>query len=99
MTDKSSPVSITPQQLVSLRRDARHIKLAKGKIRARQSGAHMSKLRVKVGQRVSRGQHIGDMGASGRVTGVHLHYEVRRYGKTMDPLGFVNLGPKLRKFL
>lgn len=45
MTDKPSPVSITPQQLVSLRRDARHIKLAKGKIRARQSGAHMSKLR------------------------------------------------------
>jgi len=45
MTEKPSPVSITPQQLVSLRRDARHIQLAKGKIRARQTGAHMSKLR------------------------------------------------------
>lgn len=45
MSNKPSPVSITPQQLVSLRRDARHIKLAKGKIRARQGGAHMSKLR------------------------------------------------------
>jgi murein DD-endopeptidase MepM/ murein hydrolase activator NlpD len=48
--------------------------------------AHLSKLRVKVGQRVSRGQRIGDMGASGRVTGVHLHYEVRVGGKAVNPM-------------
>lgn len=42
---KNSPVSISAQQLVALRRDARRIKLAKGKIRARQTGGHMSKLR------------------------------------------------------
>ena len=51
--------------------------------------AHMSKLRVKVGQRVSRGQHIGDMGASGRVTGVHLHYEVRVGGKAVNPMIYI----------
>ncbi|WP_339759066.1 M23 family metallopeptidase [uncultured Sulfitobacter sp.] len=51
--------------------------------------AHMSKMRVKTGQRVSRGQHIGDMGASGRVTGVHLHYEVRIGGKAVNPMIFI----------
>ena len=51
--------------------------------------AHMSRLRVKVGQRVSRGQHIGDMGASGRVTGVHLHYEVRVGGKAVNPMIYI----------
>lgn len=51
--------------------------------------AHMSRLRVKVGQRVSRGQRIGDMGASGRVTGVHLHYEVRVGGKAVNPMIYI----------
>ncbi|WP_282060001.1 M23 family metallopeptidase [Roseobacter litoralis] len=51
--------------------------------------AHLSKIRVKVGQRVSRGDHIGDMGASGRVTGVHLHYEVRVGGKAVNPMIFI----------
>ncbi|MFT6023172.1 MAG: murein DD-endopeptidase MepM/ murein hydrolase activator NlpD [Ascidiaceihabitans sp.] len=51
--------------------------------------AHQSKIRVKVGQRVSRGQRIGDMGASGRVTGVHLHYEVRVGGKAVNPMIYI----------
>ncbi len=51
--------------------------------------AHMSKMRVKVGQRVSRGARIGDMGASGRVTGVHLHYEVRVGGKAVNPMIYI----------
>ncbi|MFK7834881.1 MAG: DUF5930 domain-containing protein [Sulfitobacter sp.] len=51
--------------------------------------AHLSRLRVKVGQRVSRGQQIGDMGASGRVTGVHLHYEVRVGGKAVNPMIYI----------
>ncbi len=51
--------------------------------------AHLSKLRVKVGQRVSRGDRIGDMGASGRVTGVHLHYEVRVGGKPVNPMTYI----------
>jgi len=51
--------------------------------------AHMSKLRAKVGQRVSRGDRIGDMGASGRVTGVHLHYEIRVGGKAVNPMIYI----------
>ncbi|QBF32250.1 M23 family metallopeptidase [Thalassococcus sp. S3] len=51
--------------------------------------AHLSRLRVKVGQRVSRGDRIGDMGASGRVTGVHLHYEVRVGGRPVNPMIYI----------
>ena len=51
--------------------------------------AHLSKIRVKVGQRVSRGDHIGDMGATGRSTGVHLHYEVRVGGKAVNPMIYI----------
>ena len=51
--------------------------------------AHLSRLNVNVGQRVSRGDRIGDMGASGRVTGVHLHYEVRVGGKAVNPMIYI----------
>lgn len=51
--------------------------------------AHMSKIRVKVGQRVSRGDRIGDMGNSGRSTGTHLHYEVRVGGKAINPMTYI----------
>ncbi|WP_372603247.1 DUF5930 domain-containing protein [Actibacterium sp.] len=50
---------------------------------------HMSKIRVKVGQRVSRGDQIGDMGNSGRSTGTHLHYEVRVGGKPVNPMTYI----------
>ena len=48
--------------------------------------AHMSKIRVKKGQRVSRGDRNGDMGNTGRSTGTHLHYEVRVGGKAVNPM-------------
>ncbi len=51
--------------------------------------AHQAKLRVKVGQRVSRGDHIGDMGNSGRSTGTHLHYEVLLGGKPVNPMTYI----------
>lgn len=51
--------------------------------------AHLSKMRVNVGQKVSRGDLIGDMGASGRVTGVHLHYEVRVGGEAVNPMIYI----------
>jgi murein DD-endopeptidase MepM/ murein hydrolase activator NlpD len=54
--------------------------------------AHLAKIRVKEGQRVSRGDHIGDMGNSGRSTGTHLHYEVRVNGRAVNPMTFIKAG-------
>ncbi|PHQ95630.1 MAG: peptidase M23 [Marinosulfonomonas sp.] len=51
--------------------------------------AHQSKLRVKKGQRVSRGDRIGDMGNSGRSSGSHVHYEIRVDGKAVNPMTFI----------
>lgn len=51
--------------------------------------AHKSRILVKPGQRISRGDHIGDMGATGRVTGVHLHYEVRLNGRPVNPMVYL----------
>jgi len=51
--------------------------------------AHQSNIRVKVGQRVSRGDQIGDMGSSGRSSGSHLHYEVRVNGIAVNPMTFI----------
>ncbi len=51
--------------------------------------AHLSKSRVKVGQRVERGDRIADMGSTGRSTGSHLHYEVRIDGKPVNPSKFI----------
>ena len=51
--------------------------------------AHASKLLVKTGQRVSRGQRIALVGNSGLATGPHLHYEVHVNGRPVDPLKYV----------
>ncbi|WP_330333620.1 LysM peptidoglycan-binding domain-containing M23 family metallopeptidase [Streptomyces sp. NBC_00536] len=53
---------------------------------------HMSQLSVSVGQSVSAGQAIGLSGATGNVTGPHLHFEIRTgpgYGTDIDPLGYL----------
>jgi murein DD-endopeptidase MepM/ murein hydrolase activator NlpD len=41
---------------------------------------------VRPGDRVERGQTIGQIGTTGRVTGPHLHYELLVYGQLTDPL-------------
>jgi len=49
--------------------------------------AHLSRVAVRVGQRVETGQRIGRVGSSGHATGPHLHFEVRLRGAAVDPLG------------
>ncbi|MFZ2506854.1 MAG: M23 family metallopeptidase [Steroidobacteraceae bacterium] len=51
--------------------------------------AHNAKLLVKPGQTVKRGDPIALMGSSGRSTGTHLHFEVLRDGRPVNPLTFV----------
>jgi murein DD-endopeptidase MepM/ murein hydrolase activator NlpD len=48
--------------------------------------AHLSRVSVRVGQRVAAGQRVGRVGASGYATGPHLHFEVRLRGAAVDPL-------------
>ena len=47
--------------------------------------SHMSEIAVKVGQRVRRGQTIGKVGATGRVTGAHLDWRINLYDIRLDP--------------
>ncbi|MDX8378760.1 MAG: M23 family metallopeptidase [Gallionella sp.] len=51
--------------------------------------AHASKLLVKVGQVVHRGDEIGEVGSTGRSTGNHLHFEVRFKGVAQNPVRFL----------
>jgi murein DD-endopeptidase MepM/ murein hydrolase activator NlpD len=65
------------------------IKLADGKYA---QYAHLSSISVSAGQSVSEGQQIGLSGATGNVTGPHLHFEIRttpNYGSDIDPLAYL----------
>ena len=51
---------------------------------------HLSKRHVNVGDSVTRGQVIGDVGSTGVSSGSHLHYEVRFRDKTINPIHYFN---------
>ena len=50
--------------------------------------AHLNKYNVRVGQKVIRGEVIGEVGNTGKSTGPHLHYEVHLKGKVMNPVNY-----------
>ncbi|HSS26526.1 MAG TPA: M23 family metallopeptidase, partial [Usitatibacter sp.] len=54
--------------------------------------AHLTRSLVKVGDVVMKGQKIALVGATGRVTGPHLHFEVREKGIPLNPNKFLSLG-------
>jgi murein DD-endopeptidase MepM/ murein hydrolase activator NlpD len=51
--------------------------------------AHLSKIAVKPGERVERGQIIGYLGSTGRSKGPHLHYEIHYRGKPVNPINYL----------
>lgn len=53
--------------------------------------AHLSRTKVKRGQNVEAGHTIGLLGSTGRSTGPHLHYEILKYNKKLNPEKFFNL--------
>ena len=56
--------------------------------------AHSRELRVRTGQKVHEGQVIATVGESGRTTGPHLHFEVRKDGVPVDPLDHLGAIPR-----
>tara|TARA_B100000900_G_scaffold408912_1_gene423944 strand:- start:179 stop:1087 length:909 start_codon:yes stop_codon:yes gene_type:complete len=56
--------------------------------------AHLSKIKVKHGQKVSRGEVIGLTGNTGRSTAPHLHYEIHHYGESKNPLDYFFHSPE-----
>ena len=50
--------------------------------------AHLAGWRVRVGEHVTAGQRLGTAGCTGWCTGTHLHFELRRFGRPVDPLRF-----------
>jgi len=59
----------------------------------------MSRVLVKVGQKVSAGTVVGKSGNTGRSTGPHLHYEVRQSSKALNPMTYIRAGQNLQKYL
>jgi len=61
--------------------------------------AHLSKIRVRIGSYVGKGQVIGYAGSSGYSTGPHLHYEVRYLQRPINPVYFIKWNRKNYKYI
>jgi murein DD-endopeptidase MepM/ murein hydrolase activator NlpD len=61
--------------------------------------AHMSKILVKEGDQINIGDVVGQVGSSGRSTGPHLHYEIRKNGAAIDPLRFIKAGKQIDRYM
>lgn len=59
--------------------------------------AHLSRSLVEPGQLIQRGEHIGDVGSTGRSTGAHLHFEVRMLGVAQNPAHFLRQGEEFAR--
>jgi murein DD-endopeptidase MepM/ murein hydrolase activator NlpD len=51
--------------------------------------AHLKSIEVKRGKKIERGTVVGTVGKSGNASGYHLHYEIRRDGRAVDPGGYL----------
>ncbi len=61
--------------------------------------AHLSAILVETGQQIGAGELIGKVGSSGRSTGPHLHFEVRRDDLALDPAAYLRVGQRLSSFI
>ncbi len=61
--------------------------------------AHLSRILVKAGQRINAGDVIGKVGSTGRSTGPHLHYELRKNGESINPGRYMKAGKNLKTLL
>jgi len=61
--------------------------------------AHMSAIAVDKGDKIKAGDVVGQVGSTGRSTGPHLHYEVRRDGAAINPYKFIKAGQAIAKLL
>lgn len=59
--------------------------------------AHLKKYKVKIGQRVERGDVIGYVGSTGLSTGPHLHYEVWKHKRRVNPIAYILPKKKMAK--
>ena len=56
--------------------------------------AHLSQIDVQMGQTIKAGDVVGKLGSTGRSTGPHLHYEIRKDGTPIDPERFLTLSSR-----
>lgn len=98
VSDRDASVYVTaPGVVISAGRHGAYGKMVKVK---HESGfetryAHLKMVNVYAGQKVKRGDVIGIQGSTGRSTGTHLHYEIRKNGRHFNPAKFLKQAHKL----